>query len=88
MWDLIGALMPYLYFFLEMEIFSFPKKITSVGSSAFQKNLQRLDQPTLVFFCIFEKNYTDWIKWIQMDRTTINGEFLKETDRGLGWCIA
>ena len=24
------------------------KKITSVGSSAFQKNLQQLDQPTLV----------------------------------------
>ena len=26
------------------------KKITSVGSSAFQKKLQRLDQPTLVIF--------------------------------------
>ena len=34
--------------FFEMKYFLFPKKITSVGSSAFQKNLQRLDQPTLV----------------------------------------
>ena len=32
------------------------KKITSVGSSAFQKNLQRLDQPTLVNFFGNEKN--------------------------------
>ena len=46
MWDLIGALMP----------FSFPNKITIVGSSAFRKNLQRLDQPTLAnFFAFFEK---------------------------------
>ena len=27
---------------------SFPNKITSFGSSAFRKNIQRLDQPTLV----------------------------------------
>ena len=32
-----------LVFFLEMEIFSFPPKIISVGSSAFQKKLQQLD---------------------------------------------
>ena len=51
--DLIGALMSHLYFFLEVEIFSFPQKI--VGSSEFQKNLQRLDQPTLVFFFAFLK---------------------------------
>ena len=31
------------------------QKITSVGSSAFQKNLQRLDQPTLVNFSGNEK---------------------------------
>ena len=31
------------------------KKIASVGSSAFQKNLQRLDQPTLVIFFENEK---------------------------------
>ena len=31
------------------------KKITSVGSSAFQKKLQRLDQPTLVIFFGNEK---------------------------------
>ena len=31
------------------------KKITSVGSSAFQKNLQRLDQPTLVIFLEMKK---------------------------------
>ena len=31
------------------------KKITSVGSSAFQKNLQRLDQPALVFFLEMKK---------------------------------
>ena len=49
---------PILVNFLEMEIFSFPKKITSVGSSAFQKNLQRLDQPTLVIFFAFLKKIT------------------------------
>ena len=31
------------------------QKITSVGSSAFQKKLQRLDQPTLVIFFENEK---------------------------------
>ena len=31
------------------------QKITSVGSSAFQKNLQRLDQPELVIFFGNEK---------------------------------
>ena len=41
------------------------------GSSAFQKNLQRLDQPTLVFFfCIFEKNYNDWIKSFSKSKWT------------------
>ena len=30
--------------------------MTSVGSTAFQKNLQRLDQPTLVIFFGNEKN--------------------------------
>ena len=35
------------------------KKITSVGSSAFQKNGSA---NTCNFFCIFEKNYNDWIK--------------------------
>ena len=45
------------------------KKITSVGSSAFQKNLQRLDQPTLVIFfgnekiLISKKNTTMGFKW-------------------------
>ena len=33
------------------------KKITSVGSIAFQKNLQRLDQPTLVIFFGNEKKF-------------------------------
>ena len=32
------------------------KKITSVGSTAFQKKLQRLDQPTLAIFFENEKN--------------------------------
>ena len=42
--------------FFEMKI---SKKITSVVSSAFQKNLQRLDQPTLIiFFAFLEKNTT------------------------------
>ena len=45
----------HTWFFLEVNIFLFPKKITSVGSSAFQKNLQRLDQPTLVIFFGNEK---------------------------------
>ena len=52
-WDLIGALMPYLYYFWKWKFFFIsPKK--SVGSSAFQKNLQRLDQPTL-FFAFLKK---------------------------------
>ena len=39
------------------------KKNTSVGSSAFQINLQWLDQPTLlIFLTFFEKIYKDWIK--------------------------
>ena len=54
-------------FFFEMKI---SKKITSVGSSAFQKKLQQLDQPTLVFFCIFEKNYNDWIKSFSKSKWT------------------
>ena len=54
---------PILVIFLWNKIFSISKKITSVGSSAFQKKLQRLDQPTLVnFLTFFEKNYNDWIK--------------------------
>jgi hypothetical protein len=55
-WDLIGALIPYFF----ENIFFF---ISSVGSSKFKKNLQRLNQPTLVIFLtFFEKNYKDWIK--------------------------
>ena len=54
---------PTLVFFFEMKKISFPKKIISVGSRAFQKKLQRLDQPTLVIFLtFFEKNYNNWIK--------------------------
>ena len=41
-----------------------------VGSSTFQKNLQRLDQPTLVFFCIFEKKYNDWIESFSKSKWT------------------
>ena len=48
---LIKRLDPVVAFF-----FKNAKKITSVGSSAFQKNLQRLDQPTLVIFFGNEKN--------------------------------
>ena len=44
------ALDPVVVFF-----FKNVKKITSVGSSGFQKNLQRLDQPTLVIFFGNEK---------------------------------
>ena len=49
-WDLIGALIPHLYFFFEIKNFSFSKKITSVGLSAFQKNLHVMDQPLVIFF--------------------------------------
>ena len=57
--------------FLEMKIFSFPQKITSVGSSAFQKKLQRLDQPTLVnFFVFFKKNYNDCINSFSKSKWT------------------
>ena len=38
--------------------FFISKKITSVGSSAFQKKLQRLDQLTLVIFFAFLKKIT------------------------------
>ena len=42
-WDLIGGLIPHLYFLFEIENFSFSKKITSVGLSGFQKKLQVLN---------------------------------------------
>ena len=62
---------PTFVFFFEMKIFSHPNKITSVGSSAFQKNLQRLDQPTLVFFFAFlKKIYNDWIKSFSKSKWT------------------
>ena len=64
---------PTLVFFLTDFFFEFPKKITSVESSTFQKNLQRLDLPTLVtcnFFCILEKKYNDWIKSFSKSKWT------------------
>ena len=54
--------------FLEMEIFFISKKNTSVGSSAFQKNLQRLDQPTLVIFLEMKKF------WFQKKITTMGSK--------------
>ena len=55
------------------------------GSSGFQKNLQRLDRPTLVMskklqvladpcncFDIFEKKYNDWIKCISKKTGSAN----------------
>ena len=63
---------PTLVFFFEMKIFSFPKKITNVGSRAFQKNLQRLDQPTLVIFLTFLKKIT----------TTGSSHFLSPNGQG------
>ena len=62
-------------FFLDI-FFSFPKKITSVGSSAFQKNLLQpcpfglglrkfsLDPVVVIFFKKCKKNYKCWIKCI------------------------
>jgi hypothetical protein len=45
---------PIVVIFLEMKKNFISKKITSVGSSPFQKNLQRLDQSdTCNFFDIF-----------------------------------
>ena len=55
-----------------MKIVSFPNKITSVGSSAFRKNLQRLDQPTLVNFFAFLKKMT----------TTGSSHFLSPNGQG------
>ena len=58
-WDLESLhLIQSLYFFSQNV-----KKITSVGSSAFQKKLQQLDQPILdptlvLFLTSFEKNTT------------------------------
>ena len=54
---------PALVYFSFNEFFFFIfQKITSVDSSAFQKNLQQLDQPTLsIFLTFFEKNYNNWI---------------------------
>ena len=46
-----------------MDIFSFPKKITSVGWSSRCKFFWNAVDPTLVIFLtFFEKNYNDWIK--------------------------
>ena len=41
---------PTLVFFFEIENFFVFKKITSVGLSAFQKNLQVLNLPLVIFF--------------------------------------
>ena len=60
MWDLIGALIPYLHFFLEIKILSFRKKLQVLDQVHFKKKLQQLDQPTLVIFSTFFEN--DWIK--------------------------
>ena len=52
-WDQSTNSIPHLYFFFEIKNFLISKKNTSVGSSAFQKNLQVSDQPTLVIFLTF-----------------------------------
>ena len=41
---------PTLVFFFEINFLSFFKKITSVGIIAFQKNLQVLNLPLVIFF--------------------------------------
>jgi hypothetical protein len=47
------------------------RKMKSVGSSTFQKNLQRLDQPTLIiFFAFLKKKYNDWIKSFSKSKWT------------------
>ena len=49
--------------FFEINFFSFPKKITSVGWSNRCKFFWNPLDPTLVIFLtFFEKNYNDWIK--------------------------
>ena len=60
---------PTLVFVFKWKFFWISKKITSVGSSTFQKNL-RLDQPTLVIFLAFEKNYNNWIKSFSKSKRT------------------
>ena len=70
--DLIGALIPYLKFFWKWNFFHFQEKITNAGSSAFQKNLQWLDQPTLVIFFAFLKKIT----------TTGSSHFLSPNGQG------
>ena len=54
---------PIVVIFFEIKIFSFPKKITSVGWSNRCKFFWNALDPTLVIFLtFFEKNYNDWIK--------------------------
>ena len=54
---------PIVVFFFEIKIFSFSKKITSVGWSSRCKFFWNGLDPTLVIFLtFFEKNYNDWIK--------------------------
>ena len=54
---------PIVVFFFEINFFSFPKKITSVGWSSRCKFFWNALDPTLVnFLTFFEKNYNDWIK--------------------------
>ena len=55
-WEQSTNQIPHLYFFLN-EIFFISKKITSVGVSAFQKNLQVLNQPHVIWdIAKFRKN--------------------------------
>ena len=56
----------------ENENFFISKKITSVGSSTFQKKLQRMDQPTLIIFLAFLKKIT----------TTGSSHFLSPNGQG------
>jgi hypothetical protein len=88
----------YIFFFWKWKKFNLEKKIqvwdqstnlTPTGSSSYWKNLQRLDQPTLVIvLTLFEINYNDWImckhpkskfKWTGLKYSNVD-IFLPESD--------
>ena len=70
MWDLIDALMPYLYFFWKWKFFHFPKKLQVLDQVHFKKIYNDWISQHLYFFCIFEKNYNDWIKSFSKSKWT------------------
>ena len=70
MWDLIGALIPHLYFFLNEFFLNFQKNYQCWIKYISKKFTTTGSANTCILFCIFEKNYNDWIKSFSKSKWT------------------